>query len=183
MRIIAGVCFAALALAACSKAADKTAATAVSGPVEKAPVPAGIDAAPHVRAGLWEISSADMPGKLASCIDDNTQADSAALGQGLDRRNCAKSDWNRIPDGIAFSFDCNNDGVRVTSKGTVTGDFSSAYTMKADASMTKDGITRSAKQSIDARYVGACPANMKPGDRQITINGRTMKLPAGAGPG
>lgn len=185
MRIVVGVMFAALALAACNKPADKTDAggDVAAGPVEKAPVPPGIDAAPHVKAGLWEVSNGDMPGKLSTCIDANTQADSAALGQGLDRRNCSRSTWNRIDGGIAFDFDCRSEGVRVTSKGTVTGDFSRAYTMKADASMTKNGVTRTAQQVIEARYVGACPSGMKPGDRQLTIDGRTMKLPAGRMPG
>lgn len=184
MRIVAGVCFAALALAACNKPADKTGDASVAA-VEKPPVPPGIDAAPHLKAGLWEITPqmAGANGKVRTCVDDRTQSDSAVLGQGLDRRNCAKSDWSRIPTGVAFSFDCDNDGTRVTSKGTVTGDFSSAYRMEADATVTKDGVTHSAKQVIDARYVGACPADMKPGDTQVTINGRTLTMPGARAPG
>lgn len=185
MRIVAGVCFAALALAACNKTSEKAeaAAGAPATAAVEAPVPAGIDAAPHLKAGLWEITPANMPGKVTSCIDDATQSDTAVLGQGLDRRKCAKSDWSRTPTGIAFSFDCDNNGTRVTSKGTITGDFNTAYRMEADASLTKGGITKSTKQVIDARYLGACPAGMKPGDKQITINGRTMSLPNGAGDG
>lgn len=182
MRIVAGVCFAALALAACNKPADK-AGTGPVAAVEKPQVPPGIDAAPHLRAGLWEISSEGMPGKVRSCIDDQTQSDSAILGQGLDRRNCAKSDWSRLPNGIAFDFDCDNDGTRVTSKGTVTGDFSTSYTMSADASITKDGVAHTARQSITATYLGACPAGMKAGDKQVTINGRTLTMPGGQAPG
>lgn len=186
MRIIAGVCFTALALAACNKPAEKAEVAVADAPAAApaaTPVPAGIDAAPHLKAGLWEITPAGMPGKVRSCIDEKTQSDGAVLGQGLDRRNCAKSEWSRVATGVAFSFDCDNDGTRVTSKGTVTGDFNSAYRMEADASVTKDGVTKSAKQVIDARYVGACPAGMKPGDKQITINGRTMALPSGVGDG
>jgi hypothetical protein len=183
MRIVAGVCLAALALAACNKPAEKTdaAGSDATAPAAAKPVPPGVEAAPHLKAGLWEITVEDMPARARSCIDDKTQAESAALGQGLDRRNCSKSDWNRIPGGIAFSFDCDNDGTRVTSKGTVTGDFNSAYRMEADASMTKDGVTQTAKQVIDARYIGVCPAGMKPGDKQITVNGRTISVPSGAG--
>ena len=177
MRIIARVCFAALALAACNKPAEKAGAAA-----ERPPVPAGIDEAPHLKAGLWEINVEGMPAKASSCIDDKTQADSAALGQGLDRRNCTKSDWNRIPGGIAFEFDCTNDGMHVTSKGTVTGDFNSAYRMEADVSGTKAGQSFKRRQVIDAKYMGACPSGMNAGDRQITINGTTMMIPAERGP-
>ncbi len=188
MRIVAGVCLAALALAACGKpagtAANKIAAAgddAVVVPVPVKPVPPGIDAAPHLKAGLWEITVEGTPAKARSCIDDKTQADSAALGQGLDRRNCSKSDWSRIPGGVAFSFDCDNDGTRMTSKGTVIGDFNSAYRMEAEAGITRNGVTQTAKQAIDARYVGACPAGMKPGDKQVTIEGRTFTVPGSTG--
>jgi hypothetical protein len=187
MRIVAGVCLAALALAACNRTPAKTevADTETAAATTPKPVPPGIDAAPHLRAGLWEITSkvAGMEGKVRSCVDDTTQSEGAVLGQGLDRRNCTKSDWSRIPGGVAFAFDCDNDGTRVTSKGTVTGDFNTAYRMEADAGMTRGGVTRTAKQVVDARYAGACPSGMKPGDKQVTVNGRVINIPAGTAPG
>jgi hypothetical protein len=175
MRILAGVCLAALALAACNKPAETAEAPAVAG---KPPVPPGIDAAPHLKAGLWEISVEGTPMRAQSCIDDATQSDGAALGQSLDRRDCAKSDWDRIPGGMAFEIDCTTGGRHFTSKGTVTGDFNSAYRMEADVSGSASGKTLTAKQVISARYVGACPANMKPGDKRVMVNGQTLDVPA-----
>lgn len=183
MRLAAGICLAALALTACNKASDTTAGDAAAKVAAKPPVPPGIDAAPHLKAGLWEISVEGMPMKASSCIDDATQSDTAALGQSLDRRDCTRSDWNRIPGGVAFSFDCTTDGRHMTSKGTVTGDFNSAYRMEAEVTGSHDGQSFTRKQVIDAKYQGACPSGMNPGDRQVTVNGRTMVLPAGRAPG
>lgn len=181
MRIAAGVCLAVIAVAACSKPAEKSEVASAEGaaPAAKAarPVLPGIDAAPHLRAGLWEITVEGMPARARTCIDDKTQSDSAVLGQGVDRSNCSKSTWRRIPGGIAFEFACDNDGMKMASKGTVTGDFNSAYRMEADLTGSRDGETFTQKQVIDARYVGACPAGMKPGDSQITVNGRTITAP------
>jgi hypothetical protein len=181
MRTVAGVCFAVLALAACGKPADKPAPAAAA--AAKSPVPPGIEAAPHLKAGLWEITVGDTPMKASSCIDDATQNDGAALGQSLDRRDCTKSTWTRIPGGVAFELDCVTEGMHMTSKGTVTGDFNSAYRMESDVTGSRDGQSFTHKQVIDAKYMGACPKGMNPGDKQITVNGRTMVLPGGRAPG
>lgn len=181
MRMLAGACLAVLALAACGKPADKTGTTAAA-VAEKPPVPPGVEAAPHLKAGLWEMTVEGAPMTATSCIDDATQSDTAALGQGLDRRNCAKSKWSRIPGGLAFEFDCTTEGRHLTSKGTVTGDFNSAYRMEADVTGSADGQTIARKQVISARYMGACPSGMNPGDKQVTMNGRTMTIPAGRAP-
>ena len=177
MRSAAAVCLAALALVAC----NKPAATTDAGPAAGARPPSAAPpvTAPQPRAGLWEVTPeiAGMQGKVKTCVDARSQGEAAVLGQNLDQPNCTKRDWSRIPNGVAFAFDCDNDGARVTSKGTVTGDFNTAYRMEADATMTRDGQTQSIKQVIDARYLGACPAGMKPGDSQITINGRTLTMP------
>ena len=179
MRMLVGACLAALALAACGKPADKTAPAVPAKP----PVPAGIDAAPHLKAGLWEITVDGAPMTATSCIDDASQNDTAALGQSLDRRNCTKSTWSRISDGVAFEFDCTTEGRHFTSKGTVTGDFNSAYRMEADVTGSADGQTMATRQAISAKYLGACPSGMKPGDKQVTMNGRTMMIPASRPPG
>lgn len=183
MRLAAGICLAALALTACHKAADTTDGAAATKVAAKPPVPPGIDAAPHLKAGLWEITVSGAPMKASSCIDDATQNDAAALGQSMDRRNCTKSVWNRIPGGVAFEVDCTTEGMHLTSKGTVTGDFNSAYRMESDVTGSRDGQTFTKKQVIDAKYMGACPSSMSPGDRQVTVNGRTMVLPGGRAPG
>lgn len=178
MRKLAGVCLAALALTACDKPADKTGAAA---PVA-APKPAVMATAPRLKPGLWEITVGGAPMKASSCIDEATQKDAAAMGQGMDRGNCTRNSWNRIPGGMAFEFDCTTNGTHMISKGTVTGDFNSAYRMELDITGTRDGQSFTHKQVIDAKYLGACPAGMKPGERQVTVNGRTMMLPAGRGP-
>ncbi len=175
MRLIVGACFAALALSACQKAAE----TADVGKAERAPVPPGIDAAPLLKAGLWELTAEGVPMRAESCVDAASQSETAALGQSLDRRSCTKSIWTPIPGGMAFEFDCKTDGRHYTSKGMVTGDFEKAYRMEADVSGSENGQTMTARQVVNARYAGACPNNMKPGDKRVSMNGQTVPIPAG----
>jgi hypothetical protein len=181
MRLLAGVCLAALALTACSKPADKA---REAGPVAapKPPTPAGFATAPRLKPGLWEITVGGAPMKASSCIDEATQKDAAAMGQGMDRGNCTRNSWNRIPGGMAFEFDCTTNGTHMISKGTVTGDFNSAYRMESEVTGEREGQSFTHKQVIDAKYLGACPSGMKPGDQQVTVNGRTMMLPARRAP-
>lgn len=174
MRLVAGLCLAAITLAACNKAPDQAETAA---PPAARPVPPGIDAAPHLKAGLWAITNAAVPGEARTCVDDRSQSESAVIGQGLDRRNCSKSDWKAVPGGAAFDFVCENDGATLTSKGAITGDFNSAYRIDGEASMTINGEARTAKTSIEARYMGPCPADLQPGDSQITMNGKTFTVP------
>jgi hypothetical protein len=174
MRILVGICVATLALGACQKAAE----TAEVAAPEKGPVPPGLDAAPLLKAGLWELTPEGVPMRAQSCIDEATQADSAALGQNLDRRYCTRSVWVPIPGGMAFEFDCTADGRRYTSKGMVTGDFEKAYRMEADVTGAENGKTVSARQVVNARYSGACPVDMKPGDKRVVVNGQTLPIPA-----
>ena len=183
MRIVAGVCFAALALVACGKAADKPATAPNATSPAPAPAPLMVDARPHLKAGLWQITMAGAPMQASSCIDDASQKADAALGQDMDQTACAKRSWSRIPGGVAFEFDCTTDGSRMVSKGTVTGDFNSAYRMESEVSGSRDGQSFSHKQVMEAKYLGACPAGMKPGDKQITVNGRTMVVPGATAPG
>jgi hypothetical protein len=129
MRILVGICVATLALGACQKAAE----TAEVAAPEKGPVPPGLDAAPLLKAGLWELTPEGVPMRAQSCIDEATQADSAALGQNLDRRYCTGAE---------------------------------------------NGKTVSARQVVNARYSGACPVDMKPGDKRVVVNGQTLPIPA-----
>jgi len=179
MRIIAGVCFAALALAACNKPADKTpvAAGKTEGATAPAPVPAGVEAAPKLKAGLWELTSTTpgFTGQVRTCIDPAVQGDSAFVTQGMDRRNCSHSKWSKTADGYAFDVACEKDGRLFASTGVVSGDFTTHYSLTADAVMSFGSETRGAKQQIEAKNVGACPADLKPGEALVKQNNRWMR--------
>jgi hypothetical protein len=181
MRILAGVCLVALSLAACDRAAQKPAAAAdqaaAASPAPTGPVPPGVDAAPTVQGGLWELTSRTpgMEGKVRTCFDPDIQGQSAIVAQGMDRRNCSRSDWRKTPEGHAFDIACERGGRMFVSSGTLTGDLSQSYVMKADSVMSLDGVTRGAKQDVSGRHLGDCPADVKPGDVLVLVDGRWQR--------
>jgi hypothetical protein len=68
----------------------------------------------------------------------------------------------------------------MTSKGTVTGDFDADYTVrmtittKGAAAPQMNGVRT---MSMEARWMGPCPAGMQPGD--MTVAGMKMNLMRG----
>ncbi len=190
MRILAGACLAALTLAACDRtgaapdaATDKATASAEAPAALPAEAPPGIDAAPKVSGGLWELTSRTpgMEGKVRTCFDPEIQGQSAVVAQGMDRRNCSRSDWRKTAEGHAFDIACERGGRLFVSSGTLTGDLTTAYVMKADSVISVDGDTRGAKQDVSARNVGECPAGMKPGEVLMLVDG-LWKRPGAAAP-
>lgn len=186
MRILTGVCLAAFTLVACDRPAD-TSASPGEKPAEAsaaAPVPPGIDAAPVVKGGLWELTSRTpgMEGKLRTCFDPEVQAQSALVAQGMDRRNCSRSDWRKTDEGHAFDIACERGGRMFVSSGTLTGDLTQTYVMKADSVMSVDGVTRGAQQDVSARNLGECPAGMKAGDVLVQVDGAWQSPRAGVAP-
>ena len=186
MRILAGVCLAAFTLAACDRSSDtkQAAAGSVVAGTEAAPtgpIPPGIDAAPTVAGGLWELTSRTpgMEGKIRICFDPEVQSQSALIAQGMDRRSCSRGDWRKTAEGHAFDVACERGGRLFVSSGTLTGDLSTTYVMKADAVMSIDGETRGAKQDVSARNLGPCPSDVRPGAVLIFVDGRWQSPPAG----
>lgn len=191
MRILAGVCLAALVLAACDRTPAKTdaaptgAVAAVPKDKTTGPVPAGVEAAPSVKGGLWEITSRTpgMEGKVRTCFDPALQGESAVVAQGMNRRNCSRSDWKKTADGFSFEVACERGGRMFVSSGTLNGDLTTTYTIQADAVMSIDGVTRGAKQDIEAHNIGECPADLRPGEAMVLVNGQWRRPPSGPAAG
>lgn len=187
MRILAGVCLATLALAACDRSGDKPDAPdakAVAKGEASAPVSPDIKAAPVVAGGLWEISSraAGAAGKVRTCFDPALQGESAVVAQGMNRRYCSRSEWTRTADGYSFEVACEQGGRMFVSTGVLGGDLKTTYTIKADAVMSLNGVTQGAQQDIVARNVGECPADLRPGEVQVLTDGGWRRPTAAAAP-
>jgi hypothetical protein len=186
----------ALALCACKPAPDKTAdgsTDVAAGAANRGPpatqaetAPTGDGAPPQVRAGLWEMKMdvAGAPKGLSAkaCIDPAVQGEGAAYGQQFTKKDCSENRWSRVAGGVDFSSVCDMGGSHIATKGQVRGDFSSQYTVAMDATMTRDGVTKTGKTVIEATRLGECPAGMKPGDKQITMQGRTITVGADGRP-
>jgi hypothetical protein len=176
MTLVCGA--AALALAACSKGGDKTAA---------AGAPAAGDAAktasadlggppPSRKGGLWEQTMAfnGMKQTLSMCVDEaseqktrwwSTERRGASSG-GMD---CSEQKVSRkLTGGWTIHSVCKEpNGMTVTSDGEATGDFGTTYhvditTVTTGSSMPEANGTH--HMVMDGAWKGPCPAGMAAGD-------------------
>ncbi len=174
MRTYLAACTAACALmlGACSggeKADGNTAATN-----ETAAAAPSADASVAPKAGLWEmkITAAGMPQPQATkvCVGEPTPGTNPFTPPPGAGQACARNAVNKVATGYEIDSECTINGMTATSKGSVTGDFSSAYKIEMATKMSGANIPAAAQQEvktvIDAKYLGACPADMKPGQSQ-----------------
>lgn len=181
MRVVAVVGVSLLALAACSKKEEKAASADGAGTAASAP--AGPVTLPKRKPGLWThtMNAEGMNQTMKLCIDADTDSKMTIWGQAASKEMCAKNTITVIPGGYAFESECDMGQMGKTSgKGTVTGDFSSAYTVKTSSTVTGSSMPQANKTSemtLTARWEGACPAGMKGGDMKMTMpNGQEMTL-------
>lgn len=167
---------AALSLAACQPAAD---GTETSADAEAAP-DAAVDASAssdvveaRVREGLWQTSmSADGSPALVTrmCMDGRMSALDAGQANQAQTEDCAQT-TTRTADGFDFTSRCELGGGGVTeTRGSLTGDFQSAYRMEASVSTTgaaNAAMNHSGTVVTEATYQGACPEGWRPGDVEI----------------
>lgn len=177
MRVVAVLAVGALALAACSKKEEKAPAAEASASASggNASATAGPVAVPKRKPGLWThtVDSAGSTQTMQVCIDADTDAKMSVWGQAVSKDMCSKNAFAAAPGGYAFESECDLGNMgHVVSKGSVTGDFSSAYTVKTTSTTTGSSIPQAnttSEMTLTAKWEGACPAGMKGGD--ITLPG------------
>jgi hypothetical protein len=173
------LCGSVLFLWSCQKAEEKAAAPAAGEADEAAAVQAAAPGArPARKAGLWEHSMQTMGVTQTSrlCIDSETDKNVALWGQQASAESgCEQNSFTPTAGGYAFASVCpDGQGGKVTSRGTITGDFTSAYRMEATTTTTGSSIPQAngeMKMVMTAAWKGPCPEGMKPGDIQISIPG------------
>jgi hypothetical protein len=174
-----------LALAGCSKGADKAAAT---GGQPAAPAAAAGDAAksasadlggfPSRKGGLWEQTMAfnGMKQTLRMCVD--AASEQKARWWTTERRgadggmDCSEQKVSRnLTGGWTIHSVCKErNGMTVTSDGTVTGDFGDHYHMEMTTVTTGSSIPQANgthHMIMDGAWKGACPAGMAAGDVEM----------------
>jgi hypothetical protein len=129
------------------------------------------------KPGLWEVSvSADgksLPGSMKQCADEATDAQMMQMAQGQSE-SCKMGELRKIDSGYEFSSECKMGPSTITSQGVFKGDFETSYTGEVVTKMTPPVFGRGeAKSTIQAKWLGDCPADMKPGDMQT---GDGMKI-------
>jgi hypothetical protein len=125
---------------------------------------------PMRKAGLWEmkvLSGGTVPEMtMQQCTDATTDKDMSTAMAPMAKEICSKQDIQKTATGYVTDSVCGIGGITVKSRAEITGDFNSAYTVKT-SSQSEGGLAgaaRDSKSTIEAKWVGACKADQKPGD-------------------
>ena len=151
---------------------------ALAGPVEM----------PNRKPGLWEVkvnAGAQMPAMtMQQCTDATTDKDMSSTFSPMAKEMCAKQDMQKTAAGLTIDSTCTVSGVTSTSRTEIVGDFNSAYTVKVSAKGS--GKIPDAVTTMEARWMGACKADQKPGDivmpGGMKMNIKDMQAMTGARP-
>ncbi len=144
---------------------------------------AGADQLPIRKAGLWEIkmtrTGSPMPAiTMQHCTDETTDRAMNSMGSpgaGADQA-CSKRELRKTATGYASDSVCTIAGRSITAHADVVGDFNSAYTVTI-VSHSEGGPAgaRDTTSKLEAKWVGACKGDQKPGD-VVTPDGRTINV-------
>lgn len=171
MRALPVLALSLLVLAACGRKEEAPAAPDAAVGATPAVAP---PTRPVRKPGLWEVSSSvegiDAVQTVRLCLDEATDAELALAG--AQAPGGCRTEQTREADGSwRFSAACDmGSGGRTTTSGSASGDFTSAYEVRAEtttegaATPQMNGVR---KLTARAAWRGRCPAEMKPGDVQI----------------
>jgi hypothetical protein len=148
---------------------------------------------PARKPGLWQLKLAleefaTLPPQLAEhCIDAATdKLMNSSFGGGSGREDCSKKDVQVSGSTVTVDSVCKISSMTVTTHAVVTGDFNSAYTVNVSSKREggPPGMAGSGSSNItiEAKWLGPCKADQKPGDMVMmgrTINIRDMQGAAG----
>ncbi len=141
---------------------------------------------PARKAGLWDIKitfeARNIPAQTAQhCIDAATDKQMMNMGGNMRQEACSKRDIRQVGSTIVVDSVCKVGTATTTSHAVVTGDFNSAYTVKV-TSKREGGQPipgappgGSTNMSIEAKWLGACKSDQKPGDI-IMAGGRKFNI-------
>ena len=125
---------------------------------------------PIRKPGLWEMKMVRTGGPMPEmtmqhCTDETTDKEMSTAASPMAKQVCSKQDIQKTATGYVSDSVCGIAGINVTSHAEITGDFNSAYTVKS-TSHSEGGPsgTRDATMTIEAKWLGACKSDQKPGD-------------------
>jgi uncharacterized protein DUF3617 len=136
---------------------------------------------PMRKPGLWQItmspSNPKYPPRVEKvCLDAATDQLLYKVGAGGSQKMCSKIDIHSAGGKVIVDSQCDFGGSKLTSHGvtTMTGD--TAYRTDINLHYDPPMFGKSDSTSTqEAKWIGACPADMKPGD--IVVDASSM-MPA-----
>jgi hypothetical protein len=153
---------------------------------------------PVRKPGLWqETHTSDRPGAqplvVLLCLDADSDKRHPVIGgrHANGRLKCDKTSFTKASDGSYVadaSCTMGDSGASITSHTTVTGDFTSGYTVISERTISgsddpaRDGTFKSTTVAV---YKGDCPSSLSPGQMQLPDGTVTAigRMPFGGGGG
>ena len=140
------------------------------------------DELPIRKAGLWEIkmvrTGSPMPDMtMQHCTDETTDKQMNNMASPMAQQICSKQDIQKTATGYVSDSVCSVAGVSIASHSDISGDFNSAYTVTTTSHSdlgSKSKAPRDDVTKIEAKWLGACKPDQKPGD--IVMPGGGFKL-------
>lgn len=127
---------------------------------------------PVRKEGLWEMkivksgpsSLPDMT--MQHCTDATTDKEMSNSFSPMVKQVCSKQDIQKTATGYVTDSVCSVAGVSMTSHAEIVGDFNSAYTVSTTSHSEKgpSGKPLDTATKIEAKWLGACKPDQKPGD-------------------
>jgi Protein of unknown function (DUF3617) len=125
---------------------------------------------PTRKAGLWELKMVRVGSPIPNmtmqhCTDETTDKEMGAAFSPMSKEVCSKQDTQKTATGYVTDSVCGVAGTSITSHAEIIGDFNSGYTVKT-TSHSEGGPTgpRDTTMTVEAKWLGACKADQKPGD-------------------
>jgi hypothetical protein len=126
---------------------------------------------PVRKAGLWEMKMARSGSPLPEmtmqhCTDETTDKEMSSTVSPMSKEICSKHEIQKTATGYVTDSVCSVGGMSMTSHSDITGDFNSAYTVKSTSHSERgpSGLPRDSTTTIEAKWLGACKPDQKPGD-------------------
>jgi hypothetical protein len=139
------------------------------------------DDLPVRKAGLWEVkmvrTSSPLPEMtMQHCTDETIDKEMNNMVSPMAKQICSKQDIQKTATGFATDSVCSVAGVSIASHSDIVGDFNSAYTVTttSHSDLGNKGAPRDTVTKIEAKWLGACKPDQKPGD--IVMPGGGFKL-------
>ena len=103
---------------------------------------------------------------MQHCTDETTDKEMSTAFSPMSKEVCSKQNIQKTATGYVTDSVCSMAGVSMTSHSEITGDFNSAYTVKSTSHSEHGppGLPRDATTAIEAKWLGACKGDQKPGD-------------------
>jgi hypothetical protein len=143
---------------------------------------ASADELPVRKAGLWEIKTIRTGSQIPEmtmqhCTDETVDREMSNNVSPMAKQICSRQDIKKTAAGYVSDSVCEVGGVTTTSHAEITGNFNSAYTVKT-SSHAQGGMAgaagRDSTVTLEAKWLGACKADQKPGD--IVMPGGGFKV-------